>query len=112
MSAAPADSSPSLLQAGRALLLRDLRLVWRRRGDALQPALFALLVVIMFALALGGGRQLLGDFVARGRNAHYDNTIFLVDVPNGPYELRFLMSDQSAEAGVSLAFWTVQLRLK
>ena len=64
MSAAPADSSPSLLQAGRALLLRDLRLVWRRRGDALQPALFAVLVVVMFALALGGGRQVLRDFVA------------------------------------------------
>ena len=64
MSAAPADSAPSLLQAGRALLLRDLRLVWRRRGDALQPALFALLVVVMFALALGGGRQVLRDFIA------------------------------------------------
>ena len=64
MSAAPANSSPSLLQAGRALLLRDLRLVWRRRGDALQPALFAVLVVVMFALALGGGRQVLRDFVA------------------------------------------------
>lgn len=43
-----------MLQAARALLLRDLRLVWRRRGDALQPALFALLVVVMFGLALGG----------------------------------------------------------
>ena len=45
---------PSLLQAGKALLLRDLRLLWRRRGDAFQPALFALLVVVLFALALGG----------------------------------------------------------
>jgi len=33
---------------------RDLRLLWRRRGDAFQPALFALLVVVLFALALGG----------------------------------------------------------
>nr|WP_221301368.1 heme exporter protein CcmB [Pseudoxanthomonas broegbernensis] len=53
-----------MFQAARALLARDLRLVWHRRGDALQPALFALLVVVMFALALGGGRQVLGDFVA------------------------------------------------
>ena len=45
---------PSLLQTGKALLLRDLRLLWRRRGDAFQPALFALLVVVLFALALGG----------------------------------------------------------
>ena len=38
----------------RALVLRDLRLVWARRGDALQPALFALLTVVLFALGLGG----------------------------------------------------------
>jgi heme exporter protein B len=52
-------SSPSLFNAAHALLLRDLRLVWRRRGDALQPLLFALLVVVMFALALGGERKIL-----------------------------------------------------
>lgn len=40
--------------AAKALLVRDLRLLWRRRGDALQPAMFALLVVVLFALALGG----------------------------------------------------------
>jgi heme exporter protein B len=43
-----------MVQAARALLARDARLLWRRRGDALQPALFALLVVVLFALALGG----------------------------------------------------------
>ena len=48
-----AGSAPSLAGAARALLLRDLRLLWRRRGDALQPALFALIVVVLFALALG-----------------------------------------------------------
>ena len=48
-----AGHAPSLLDAARALLARDLRLVWRRRGDALQPALFALMVVVLFALALG-----------------------------------------------------------
>ena len=45
---------PTLAGAARALMLRDLRLLWRRRGDALQPALFAVLVVTLFALALGG----------------------------------------------------------
>lgn len=39
--------------ACRALLLRDFRLIWRRRGDALNPVLFALLVIALFPLALG-----------------------------------------------------------
>jgi len=43
-----------MASAARALVARDARLLWRRRGDALQPALFALLVVVLFALALGG----------------------------------------------------------
>ncbi|WP_166210984.1 heme exporter protein CcmB [Cognatiluteimonas telluris] len=47
--------------AARALVARDLRLLWRRRGDALQPALFALLVVVLFALALGGQAQALAS---------------------------------------------------
>jgi heme exporter protein B len=45
--------------AAKALMARDLRLLWRRRGDALQPALFALLVVVLFALALGGEARVL-----------------------------------------------------
>lgn len=44
---------PGLPGSARALMARDLRLLWRRRGDALQPALFALLVVVLFALGLG-----------------------------------------------------------
>ncbi|HET6545925.1 MAG TPA: heme exporter protein CcmB [Rhodanobacteraceae bacterium] len=36
-----------------ALIRRDLVLVWRRRGDALNPVLFALMVVALFPLALG-----------------------------------------------------------
>jgi len=46
-------------RAAKALMVRDLLLLWRRRGDALQPALFALLVVVLFALALGGEAQAL-----------------------------------------------------
>ena len=57
-------STPTLFQAARALLARDLRLLWRRRGDALQPALFALLVIVLFALALGGEPQLLAKVAA------------------------------------------------
>ncbi len=48
-----------MIAAARALLQRDLRLLWRRRGDALQPALFAVLVVVLFALGLGGEAKLL-----------------------------------------------------
>ena len=43
---------PALLPAIHAMLLRDLRLIWRKRGDALQPVLFALLVVVLFALGI------------------------------------------------------------
>lgn len=52
-------SAPGLLAVGRAQLERDLRLVWRRRGDAAQPLLFALIVVALFPLALGSGATML-----------------------------------------------------
>lgn len=39
--------------ACRALITRDLALAWRRRGDALNPLLFAVIVVALFPLALG-----------------------------------------------------------
>jgi heme exporter protein B len=55
---------PGLIGSAKALLLRDLRLLWRRRGDALQPALFALLVVVLFALALGGEADTLAKVAA------------------------------------------------
>ncbi len=51
--------STSALGAAGALVRRDLRLLLRRRGDALQPALFAVLVVVLFAFALGSERALL-----------------------------------------------------
>ena len=47
------STTPSLLAAARAQARRDLRLVWRRRGDAAQPLLFALMVVALFPMALG-----------------------------------------------------------
>ncbi|ALN91789.1 heme exporter protein CcmB [Lysobacter gummosus] len=62
----PSDGAamPGLIGSARALLARDLRLLWRRRGDALQPALFALLMVVLFALALGGEKQALSRVAA------------------------------------------------
>ncbi|TKR33109.1 heme exporter protein CcmB [Luteimonas gilva] len=57
-------TSPTLSQSARALLARDFRLLWRRRGDALQPALFALLVVVLFALATGGEANALAKIAA------------------------------------------------
>ena len=55
------DTRPGALQAAGALLQRDLRLAWRRRGDAIQPVLFALLVVMLFALAQGREPQALAS---------------------------------------------------
>jgi heme exporter protein B len=52
---------PGLPGTALALMRRDLRLLWRRRGDALQPALFALLVIVLFALALGGEAKVLAS---------------------------------------------------
>jgi heme exporter protein B len=51
-------------QAARALITRDLHLLWQRRGDAFQPALFALLTVVLFALALGGDARALAPVAA------------------------------------------------
>ncbi|ASR42147.1 heme exporter protein CcmB [Luteimonas sp. S4-F44] len=50
---------PTLAGSARALIARDLRLLWRRRGDAFQPALFALIVIVLFALALGSDAAML-----------------------------------------------------
>jgi heme exporter protein B len=47
--------------AARALLRRDLLLVWRRRGDAINPALFAVLVASLFPLAIGPEPKLLSQ---------------------------------------------------
>ena len=58
------STEPGLVSSARALVLRDLRLLWRRRGDALQPLLFALLVVVLFALALGRDPPLMAQVAA------------------------------------------------
>jgi len=45
--------TPTLRAAARAQLRRDFQLVWRKRGDAMQPMLFAVMVIALFPLALG-----------------------------------------------------------
>lgn len=47
-----------------ALLKRDLALTWRRRGDALNPLLFAIIVVALFPFALGPEAQILERIAA------------------------------------------------
>ena len=54
-------SATGLIEAAKAQLGRDLRLVWRRRGDAAQPVLFAVMVVALFPLALGSEREKLAQ---------------------------------------------------
>jgi heme exporter protein B len=47
-----------------ALLRRDLSLTWRRRGDALNPLLFAIIVVALFPFALGPEQATLARIAA------------------------------------------------
>ena len=47
-----------------ALLRRDLSLIWRRRGDALNPMLFAIIVVALFPFALGPEQATLARIAA------------------------------------------------
>ena len=47
-----------------ALLRRDFALVWRRRGDALNPLLFAVIVVSLFPFALGPEADMLARIAA------------------------------------------------
>src|SRR5512142_3449989 len=47
-----------------AVLGRDLELVWRRRGDALNPLLFAIIVVALFPFALGPEAETLARIAA------------------------------------------------
>ena len=47
-----------------AVLRRDLTLVWRRRGDALNPLMFAIIVVALFPFALGPEADVLARIAA------------------------------------------------
>lgn len=56
--------SPGVARAALAQLRRDLLLVWRRRGDALLPLLYALIVATLFPFALGPESALLARIAA------------------------------------------------
>jgi heme exporter protein B len=83
-----------------AVFSRDLRLVWRRRGDALQPALFALLVATLFPLALGPEPEVLAR-IAPGviwvamllASLLSLDTLFRGDLDDGSLE-QFMLSPQ------------------
>ena len=93
-------SMPSLGGAFIALCARDLRLLWRRRGDAAQPVLFALLVIMLFPLALGARPEMLRGIapgiiwvavLLAGMLAL--DTLFRSDLEDGSLE-QFLLSPQ------------------
>lgn len=52
-------SAVGLAGGFRAMLQRDLLLAWRRRGDALLPVLYAVIVATLFPFALGPEHALL-----------------------------------------------------
>ena len=56
--------APGVGRAALAQLRRDLLLVWRRRGDALLPLLYALIVATLFPFALGPESALLARIAA------------------------------------------------
>lgn len=91
----------SAMTAFRAVTSRDLKLVWRRRGDAAQPLLFALLVCTLFPLALGPEPALLARvapaviWVAVVLSGLLSlDTLFRSDLEDGSLE-QFLLAPQS-----------------
>ncbi len=100
-------TGPGLWRTAGALLKRDLRLLWRRRGDALQPLLFAVLVVVLFALAQGREPQLLaprrGGWLAAVAGQLSLDSLFRSDAEDGSLEQWLL-------APVPLA-WLVLVRV-
>ena len=52
-------SASALPRAFLAMLRRDVVLAWRRRGDALLPVLYAVIVTTLFPFALGPEHALL-----------------------------------------------------
>ena len=50
---------PTLPGSAWSILQRDMRLAWRRRGDALQPVWFSVLVIALFAIALNAEAEML-----------------------------------------------------
>jgi heme exporter protein B len=97
---AAAEGHSSSIAAFAAVLRRDLLLVWRRRGDAMQPVLFALLIVALFPLALGPEQKTLA-LIAPGivwvamllAGLLSLDTLFRSDLEDGSLE-QFLLAPQ------------------
>jgi heme exporter protein B len=103
MSASSVHQS-SAFEAVSAVLRRDLLLVWRRRGDAAQPVLFAVLIVALFPLALGPEQKALA-LIAPGiiwvavllSGLLSLDTLFRGDLEDGSLE-QFLLAPQPLAA--------------
>lgn len=89
-----ADQLPGPFAAAASLLRHDLRLAWRRRGDVLQPVLFALLMVVLFALAQGRDRQALAAMAPA--------VLWLSVLLSGQLALERMFRDDAADGSLEL----------
>lgn len=109
-------STTSLGGAFRTMLVRDLLLAWRRRGDAMLPVLYAIIVATLFPFALGPEHALLARIaggvvlvtVLLAMLLALDN-VFRGDLDDGALE-QMLLSPQPLSllmAARMLAYWLV-----
>ncbi len=109
-------STASLGSAFRTMLVRDLLLAWRRRGDAMLPVLYAIIVATLFPFALGPEHALLARIaggvvlvtVLLAMLLALDN-VFRGDLDDGALE-QMLLSPQPLSvllAARMLAYWLV-----
>jgi heme exporter protein B len=109
-------STASLGGAFRTMLARDLLLAWRRRGDAMLPVLYAIIVATLFPFALGPEHALLARIaggvvlvtVLLAMLLALDN-VFRGDLDDGALE-QMVLSPQPLSvllAARMLAYWLV-----
>ena len=109
-------STASLGSAFRTMLVRDLLLAWRRRGDAMLPVLYAIIVATLFPFALGPEHALLARIaggvvlvtVLLAMLLALDN-VFRGDLDDGALE-QMVLSPQPLSvllAARMLAYWLV-----
>ncbi|MHB8385640.1 MAG: heme exporter protein CcmB [Metallibacterium sp.] len=109
-------SATSLGGAFRTMLVRDLLLAWRRRGDAMLPVLYAIIVATLFPFALGPEHALLARIaggvvlvtVLLAMLLALDN-VFRGDLDDGALE-QMLLAPQPLSlllAARMLAYWLV-----
>ncbi|EQD30738.1 Cytochrome c-type biogenesis protein CcmB [mine drainage metagenome] len=109
-------SAANLGGAFRTMLVRDLLLAWRRRGDAMLPVLYAIIVATLFPFALGPEHALLARIaggvvlvtVLLAMLLALDN-VFRGDLDDGALE-QMLLAPQPLSlllAARMLAYWLV-----